>query len=117
MQEPLKHFPVNWIDGMKINKNHFLQQERAFVDQLKDITSLGLHQNNYGLLPPYFGKGSSIKIVLIGLHPLAITAPPLPIIPQMFCPEITRFGSDRGTNCGRRVWRGVTRSGARCNRG
>ena len=64
MQEPLKYFQVNWVDGMKINKNHFIHQENAYSDQIKDAIGLGIHKNNYGLLPPYPGRGSPLKIVL-----------------------------------------------------
>ncbi|MBC8033520.1 MAG: hypothetical protein H7Y03_05205 [Chitinophagaceae bacterium] len=50
MQE--NHFlPVNWIDGMKINKSHFIAQDNAFVYQLAQNTSCILNELNYGLLP------------------------------------------------------------------
>ena len=29
MKDQIKHFPVNWVDGMKINKNHFIAQDCA----------------------------------------------------------------------------------------
>ena len=31
--------PVNWIDGMKINKSHFVSQENAFAFQLMQTAS------------------------------------------------------------------------------
>lgn len=64
MQEPLKYFPVNWIDGMKINKSHFIAMDNSFNDQIKDAISIGLNKNNFGLLPPLYGNNSSLKIVL-----------------------------------------------------
>ncbi|MFD0862851.1 hypothetical protein ACFQ1M_11615 [Sungkyunkwania multivorans] len=42
---------VNWIDGMKINKNHFIELENAFVQLSRDHTAVGLNQVNFGLLP------------------------------------------------------------------
>lgn len=50
MREQKKHFPVNWIDGMKINKNHFIDQDNANTDSLQDIASLGLSPLRYGIL-------------------------------------------------------------------
>lgn len=50
MAEPLKHFPVNWVDGMKIKKQHFVETENAMLDQIRDAISSGLHAQNYGLL-------------------------------------------------------------------
>ena len=51
MIEKLNHFPVNWIDGMKINKNHFLEVQNFVSDSVRD--SVGIHTSmiNYGLLP------------------------------------------------------------------
>ena len=51
MIEKLNHFPVNWIDGMKINKNHFLEVQNFVSDSIRD--SVGIHTSmmNYGLLP------------------------------------------------------------------
>ena len=51
MIEKLNHFPVNWIDGMKINKNHFLEVQNFVYDSIRD--SVGIHTSmmNYGLLP------------------------------------------------------------------
>lgn len=51
MIEKLNHFPVNWIDGMKINKSHFLEVQNFVCDSIRD--SVGIHTSmiNYGLLP------------------------------------------------------------------
>ncbi len=51
MIQPIKHFAVNWVDGMKISQKHFGAQEDCFLDTIRDSTSLGLNQFNYGLLP------------------------------------------------------------------
>ena len=51
MIEKLNHFPVNWIDGMKINKTHFTEVQNFVSDSIRD--SVGIHTSmiNYGLLP------------------------------------------------------------------
>lgn len=62
MQEQ-NYLPVNWADGMKINKTHFLAQENAFIQQMAQSTAAVLTDNSYGLLPPLRG-GSSVKLFL-----------------------------------------------------
>src|SRR5450631_2309193 len=51
MQEN-SYLPVNWIDGMKINKSHFIAQDNALLFQLVQTVSGVLNDLNYGLLPP-----------------------------------------------------------------
>ena len=50
MRDNIKHFPVNWIDGMKINKDHFIDQDNASRDMLQDVASLHLSPIRYGVL-------------------------------------------------------------------
>ncbi|MEO6328781.1 MAG: hypothetical protein ABIO55_07610 [Ginsengibacter sp.] len=52
MRDNRKYFPVNWIDGMKINKNHFIDQDNACTDALQQMSSLNLSPIRYGVLPP-----------------------------------------------------------------
>lgn len=52
MRENQRHFPVNWVDGMKVNKNHFIQQDDAWKDALQEMASLPLSPLRYGVLPP-----------------------------------------------------------------
>jgi hypothetical protein len=47
----LKYFPVNWVDGMKISRRHFEQNEFFVHDALRDACALGLTNFNYGILP------------------------------------------------------------------
>jgi hypothetical protein len=51
MRDSFKHFPVNWIDGMKINKSHFIAQDNACKDAIHDIAALTLSPVRYGILP------------------------------------------------------------------
>lgn len=48
----MKHLPVNWIDGMKINKSHFIAQDDACKAALHDAASLSTSPLRYGILPP-----------------------------------------------------------------
>lgn len=64
MTIPLKYSNVNWVNGMKIRKEHFVQQENAFDDRLKDATACSLNGFNYGLLPVSGNRDTSFKVVL-----------------------------------------------------
>lgn len=55
------YLPVNWIDGMKINKNHFIAQDNAFAYQLARNTACLLNEFNYGLLP---NGNNGLKIII-----------------------------------------------------
>ena len=45
------HYRVNWIDGMKINKNHFIEADNAFTSFSQLVSSKDVNAINYGLLP------------------------------------------------------------------
>jgi hypothetical protein len=55
--------PVNWIDGMKINKSHFVSQDNAILFQLAQAVSSLLNDLNYGLLPAN-DKSKGLRIFL-----------------------------------------------------
>ena len=50
MRDSQKYFPVNWMDGMKISKNHFIQQDNAFADALHNAAALQLSPIRYGII-------------------------------------------------------------------
>jgi hypothetical protein len=50
MQEN-NYLPVNWVDGMKINKSHFVAQDNAMLFRLAQVAGSMLNTYNYGLLP------------------------------------------------------------------
>ena len=64
MPTKLKFFNVNWEDGMKISKEHFIQQENAFNDLIKDVSAGFLNSMNYGLIPIDSQTEDSIKTTL-----------------------------------------------------
>lgn len=51
----MKYLPINWQDGMKIRKEHFLGQEFAARGETFDLAQAGLTPFSYGLLPPRLG--------------------------------------------------------------
>ena len=51
MPSEIKHFPVNWVDGMKISKSHLLAFQHAIDDQIRDSISISHSSLNFGLLP------------------------------------------------------------------
>src|ERR1700722_6312994 len=57
------YLPVNWADGMKINKSHFIAQEKAFAYQIAMTACGWLNDVNYGLLPPGT-EGKGLKLFL-----------------------------------------------------
>src|ERR1019366_1943604 len=62
MLPPLKYFNVNWVDGMKLSSNHFVEQENALIDHLRDIAALNITSYNYGLLGPVSGDSKSLDL-------------------------------------------------------
>ena len=50
MLPQIEYYQVNWVDGMKVSKERFLEGERAMLDQLRDSYAIRLHNFNYGLL-------------------------------------------------------------------
>jgi hypothetical protein len=64
MQEN-QYLPVNWADGMKINKSHFIAEENAVVYQIAAAAGSWLNDVNYGLLPP--GPGGKALTLFVSM--------------------------------------------------
>lgn len=62
MSDLLKYKQVNWVDGMKVNKSHFIGQENHFTARINDISDNYLDNNNYGLLPHKGDTGKFLDI-------------------------------------------------------
>jgi hypothetical protein len=62
MRDRVKHYSVNWIDGMKINKSHFISQDEAYKDALQDVAALNLSPLRYGILPPSFAAENTFNL-------------------------------------------------------
>jgi hypothetical protein len=64
MRDQIKHFPVNWVDGMKINRNHFIAQDDAMKDALHDIASLNISPIKFGILPSSIAGENTFNVKL-----------------------------------------------------
>ncbi|PKQ62977.1 hypothetical protein BZG01_16470 [Labilibaculum manganireducens] len=42
--------PVNWVDGMNINKKHFIAQENSFIKNRMEVAGLSVSPLNFGLV-------------------------------------------------------------------
>jgi hypothetical protein len=60
-----KHFAVNWVDGMKLTQQQFLDTDLHVQDLVRDATALPLTSYNYGLLPPLEGMTAASEIQLL----------------------------------------------------
>ncbi len=58
------YLPVNWVDGMKVNKNHFIEEQHARVQA--QTLAAGVHVNNinYGLLPAIASNHVPLKMYI-----------------------------------------------------
>ncbi len=59
-----KHLFVNWVDGMKINKNHFIASDFASVQHATNIGRASVSPHTYGLLPLHSDKEEVVNIQL-----------------------------------------------------
>ena len=51
MNNLLTHYPVNWIDGMKLSSSHFIAEQDFVTDSVRDAIALQTTDLNYGLQP------------------------------------------------------------------
>ena len=58
MNNLLTHYPVNWIDGMKLSSSHFIAVQDFVTDSVRDAIALQTIDLNYGLQPVV---GDSVK--------------------------------------------------------
>jgi len=61
-QDQYQYLPVNWMDGMKINKSHFISQNNASVYNTAYSVKSLLNNFNYGLLPNNNGDNAKIFV-------------------------------------------------------
>lgn len=60
MLPKLQYHLTNWVDGMKISRQHFVDSENALIDALRDAQASGLNSLNYGLLQPLPDEKSAL---------------------------------------------------------
>lgn len=46
-----KHYQVNWVDGMKLNRGHFVALDNYINERLRETLASQIRTFNYGLLP------------------------------------------------------------------
>ncbi|HLZ88268.1 MAG TPA: hypothetical protein VKQ52_13530 [Puia sp.] len=63
-QQSATYLPVNWTDGMKINKDHFRAEQQAYNWQQAQHSGALLNGHNYGLFHSRQSRGSDRQIVL-----------------------------------------------------
>lgn len=51
MLSEFKNMPVNWVDGMKISRRHFQQEENFVSEQVQDALAVQVTPFNFGILP------------------------------------------------------------------
>lgn len=58
------HHRVNWIDGMKINKNHFIAMENSTLEIIRKAEQKNISPINYGLLPQFSEQDKSLDLMI-----------------------------------------------------
>lgn len=64
MLKLIKYYPVNWVDGMKLNKDHFALSESATLDAIRDVNNQRITSFNFGLLPAMPGIDKSLDYTI-----------------------------------------------------
>lgn len=64
MPDKAKYLQVNWVDGMKINKNHFISLDHSISERISDLRQISINRYNYGLLPPSGDQEVPVKIAI-----------------------------------------------------
>ncbi|WP_282917796.1 hypothetical protein [Porphyromonas macacae] len=62
-----KYFPVNWVQGMSISPEHFVNTENFFMERILRYNGLSLYPDHYGLLPMTDEK-SSVGLRISGME-------------------------------------------------
>ncbi|WP_130736596.1 hypothetical protein [Flavobacterium sp. J27] len=92
MAENIKHFPVNWIDGMKINKKHFIELQDNLEDSIRDARNLEVNELHYGLLSTHLSRPFQYTISIDAHNELSVSIKTLKAItPAGGRIEITDF--------------------------
>ncbi|NIG53733.1 hypothetical protein [Chitinophaga sp. Cy-1792] len=58
IQNQNRHHFVNWVNGMKIQRQHFMMLENAVLERLLHSSAITMHDLNYGLLSQGSASGS-----------------------------------------------------------
>lgn len=58
----IEHLPVNWTNGIKLNKEHFFKNYFNTIEIIKESASVQLNSTNYGILGKINGKIEAIEL-------------------------------------------------------
>lgn len=64
MVSNIKYNLNNWVDGMKIHKDHFVNSENALIDMIRDSISVNTDPLSFGLLEPAPGDKRSLSLII-----------------------------------------------------
>lgn len=81
MNERHQYLPVNWVDGMKINKDHFIAQQQATQYAIQTALSTGLSAVRYGVI-----TGSIYNVTIAADNQNAVT------VKVIACNAVTQGG-------------------------
>ncbi|MGB0879532.1 MAG: hypothetical protein ACPGTO_03095 [Polaribacter sp.] len=56
------YLPINWTDGVKITKNHFIESDFYHLNTTRDYATTYLNTFNYGLLEAHTGHNEPISL-------------------------------------------------------
>ncbi len=59
-----KIYRVNWVDGMKMNKSHFIEMENSLLSAVHQTQNIHINPTNFGLLPIASGEDNSLELNL-----------------------------------------------------
>ena len=65
MNNLLTHYPINWIDRMKLSSSHFIAVQDFVTDSIRDAIALQTTDLNYGLQPM---EGDLVKMHVLMDH-------------------------------------------------
>lgn len=77
---------INWTDGVKINKDHFIESDFHHIESARDYATTHLTNYNYGLLEAVSGQNEAINLS-IDVHTQERIA-----LRLKYCNAITRKG-------------------------
>ncbi|QWX84231.1 hypothetical protein H0I23_00850 [Cellulophaga sp. HaHaR_3_176] len=66
-------YRINWVDGMKMNKDHFLRLENSLLQSIAQSNTYCIANRNYGLVPIPGEKPFKIELSVDGRHGTTIT--------------------------------------------
>lgn len=55
---------VNWVDGMKINKSHFIDSENSLLSLIERSTKKNITPVNFGVIPVFSDSQKSVDIAI-----------------------------------------------------